>query len=91
MEQIHLSIFTTRILDCFCQAKKQTCEKIIQLSNQDVIDLDEISYVYSHLTRLSELEVRFLQFVNSSADKVTNNEIENYKNFYKKFTEGRFM
>lgn len=89
MEQIHLSVFTARMLSSFCEAKEQICTKIIQLSNQDNIDFDEISYEYSNLAKLAELEIRFLQFVNSCPDHMPMTEIENYREFFRKFTEGR--
>jgi hypothetical protein len=95
MESLKLAVFTTQILQCFQETKKRVCAEIIQLSNQynlscDASDLDKISYLYSELMLETQLESQFLEFVNHYPDKITSNELNNWRIFYTQFRNLRF-
>jgi hypothetical protein len=95
MESLKLAVFTTQILHCFQETKKRVCAEIIQLSNQhnllcNTSDLDKISYLYSELMMETQLESQFLEFVNHYPDKITGNELNNWRLFYIQFRTLRF-
>jgi hypothetical protein len=90
MEQVQLSIFINQVLNCFYKSKQKTCEELLKLSNREDVELDQISDVYSTLTRLSLLEVRFLQFVNLNSTSIPVTAVENFRQFYSEFTSGRY-
>jgi DNA polymerase III delta subunit len=95
MESLKLAVFTTQILQCFQETKKRICSEIIQLSNQNNLkcktsDLDKISYLYSELMLETQSESQFLEFVNHYPDKITSNELDNWRLFYIQFRDLRF-
>jgi hypothetical protein len=95
MESLKLAVFTTQILQSFQETKKRICAEIIQLSNQNNLscntsDLNKVSYLYSELMLETQLESQFLEFVNHYPDKITSNELNNWRLFYIQFRNLRF-
>jgi hypothetical protein len=101
MESLELAYFTARILQCFQETKNRNCAELLELSNQpnsdcvvpslsDTSDIDKIATLYSELLLQSHLESEFLDFVNHYPDKITDDDVNNWRLFYSQFKHWRF-
>jgi hypothetical protein len=97
MNHIKIALFTSQILNCFSESKEVVSKQLLIFTNQldfDKLSGDEINSIpsfYSKLAILNNLEFQFLEFINQYPEKISDYEIENYKNFYKSYTEWRFQ
>lgn len=97
VSHIKIALFTIQILDSFHKAKDRACIALLQQSNH--VDADDfsgdeankMSCVYSKLAILNELESQFLELINQFPEKISDEIIKNYDQFYRAFTEWRFQ
>lgn len=97
IDHLLVAFFTAKILNCFQMSRELTLARVLQCANnsniynKDDIEINKITGGYSVLSILNELESQFLELINQYPEKITQEIVEDYKNFYNAWVNWRFQ